>query len=364
MTDLAKITDLEKLKELLGKQQSGARRVIDEAEMRAALRGRVKGQDHVIDDVTRLIRLQWGKAQRKRPIANLLFLGPTGTGKTELAKVMAEYLYGDERNMLRFDMGEFKGTEGVTRLIGSPLGYVGSQQGGQLTRAVLNNPKRLVLFDEIEKAVSEVFDVFLQMMGDGRLTEAGSGKVADFTQSIIILTSNAESDAIGKLQEQIADYHEMVNAVKSHLADTKVFRAEIVGRIDRVYVFQPLEGLVVADIAAQKMENLAKEYELELAYVDPQFIVEAMSKGNKLSKFGVRELDRVINEMLGESMLAAKEAGVARVRLFVDEDGTMRIGAADEEGPVAEAAAIEIPAESDETEEPAPRGGKGSRGGD
>lgn len=321
--------------------------------MRSALKARVKGQDHVIDDVSRLIRLQWGKTQRKHPIANLLFLGPTGTGKTELAKAMAEYLYSDEKNMLRFDCGELKGPEGTTRLIGTPLGYVGSSQGGQLTRPVLNNPKRLILFDEIEKAHSEVFDIFLSMMGDGRLTEQGSGKTADFTQSIIILTSNAESDAIGKLQEQMDDYHEMVNAVKSHLADTKVFRPEIVGRIDKVHVFKPLAGIIIAEIVVLKMEALAKEYDLELVYVDPHFIVDAMQKGNKLSKFGVRELDRVINEMLGEAMLAAKEAGVKRVRLDVDEDsGEMSISPADEE--LADGNGEQAAASDEEEQEAAP----------
>lgn len=300
--------------------------------MRVALKERVKGQDHVIDDLVKFIRIQWGKVQRKRPIANLLFLGPPGTGKTELAGAMAAFLYGDEKNKLHFEMGQFKGKEGVTRLTGTPLGYVGSSQGGQLTRPVLNNPKRLILFDEIEKAEPEIFDAFLSMMGEGRLTEAGSGKVADFTQSIIILTSNAEFEAIGKLQEQMADDpQEMLNAVKSHLADTKIFRPELLSRVDKIYVFKPLEGIVIAEIAAMKMVGLAKDYDLELAYVDPQIIVDAMNKGNKLSKFGMRALSTVIDEMLGEGMMDAKDAGAQRVRLDVDEDGTFSISPADEE---------------------------------
>lgn len=328
MPDLSDLTDLAKLNALLNAQQSGKRRAIDETEMANALRGRVKGQDHVVDDISRLIRLQWGKEERKRPIANLLFLGPTGTGKTELAKAMAEYLYDDEKNMLRFDCSEFSGPEAKSRLAGVPSGYVSADQGGQLTRPVLNNPKRLILFDEIEKAYAEVFDLFLQTMGDARLTEQGSGRVADFTQAIIVLTSNAEADAIGKLQAEIADYHEMVNAVKSHLADTKVFRPEIIGRIDRVYVFKPLEGMVIAEIVVLKMSSLAKEYGLELAYVDPHLIVDAMGKGNKLARFGVRELDRVINEDFGEAMYEARQAGGKRVRLDQDSDGGLRISPA------------------------------------
>ena len=148
MPSLDKLTNLAELERLLQQQSQGESRNIDSVQMAAALKDRVKGQEHVIDDLVRLLKLEWGKEKRKRPIANLLFLGPTGTGKTELAKAVAEYLYGDEKAMLRFDCSEFTGGEAKTRLIGTPLGYVGSGQGGQLTRPVINNPKRLVLFDE------------------------------------------------------------------------------------------------------------------------------------------------------------------------------------------------------------------------
>jgi ATP-dependent Clp protease ATP-binding subunit ClpA len=329
MPKLENITNMAELQRLLDAQSSGESRTINTDEMIAALNDRVKGQDHVVTDVARVIKLAWAKERRKRPIANLLFLGPTGTGKTELAKAMAEYLYKDEKAMLRFDCSEFSGPEAKTRLVGTPLGYVGSGQGGQLTRPVINNPKRLILFDEIEKAYKEVMDLFLQMMGDGRLTEQGSGEVADYTQSIIILTSNAEAEAIGKLQEEMTNEQEMVNAVKSHLAATGKFRPEIVGRIDKVYVFKPLKGIVIAEIVALKMAGAAKEYGLELAYVDPHLIFEAMQRGNKLAKFGIRELDRQIGEMLGDHFIAAKEAGGKRVRLEFGEDGLVTISPAE-----------------------------------
>ncbi len=203
--------------------------------------------------------------------------------------------------------------------------FVDADKGGQLTRPVMNNRKRLVLFDEVEKAWSGIFDLFLSMMGDGRLTEQGSGKEANFTQSIIVLTSNAEADAITKIDQQIEDPQEKVNAIKQHLRDSKVFRAEILGRFDRIYVFKPLSGMVNAKIAVMKMRSLAKEYGLELAFVSPQLVVEAMQKGNKLKDFGVRELDRVIGEMLGDAMYEARRNNIKKIKLRLDPDGVLQI---------------------------------------
>lgn len=329
MSKLSRLTNMDELQKLLDAQKSGSSRTINEAEMIEALQGRVKGQDHVIQDVVRLVKLQWAKERRKRPIASLLFLGPTGTGKTELAKGMADYLYGDEKHMVRIDCSELTGPESKHYLVGVPTGYQGASSGGKLTRPLINNPKRIVLFDEVEKAYREVMDLFLQMMGDGRLTEQGSGEVADFTQSIIILTSNAEERAISQMLREITDPQELANSAKSHLVSTGIFRPEIAGRIDRLYIFKPLEGIVVCEIVALKMETLAKEYGLVLEYVDPQLIFDAMQRGNKLGKFGVRALDSEINNMLGGHFVAAKEAGGKHVRLEVDDDGDLVIAAAE-----------------------------------
>ena len=330
MSDMESMTDWKELERLLGDQDRAGEEIhVDEEGMSAALKNKVAGQDHVIDDLCRLLRLQAAKKERKRPIANLFFVGPTGVGKTELAKAMAHYLYEDEKNMLRFDCAEFSGPESKTRLIGTPQGYVDADKGGQLTRPVMNNRKRLVLFDEVEKAWSGIFDLFLSMMGDGRLTEQGSGKEANFTQSIIVLTSNAEADAITKIDQQIEDPQEKVNAIKQHLRDSKVFRAEILGRFDRIYVFKPLSGIVNAKIAVMKMRSLATEYGLELAFVSPQLVVEAMQKGNKLKDFGVRELDRVIGEMLGDAMYEARRNNIKKIKLRLDPDGVLQIDPAD-----------------------------------
>ena len=242
-----------------------------------------------------------------------------------MAKAIAGYLYGDESHMLRFDCSEFTGEEGKTRLIGTPTGYVGADKGGQLTRPVLNNPKKLVLFDEIEKAYNGIFDLFLSMMGDGRLTEQGSGRVADFTQSIIILTSNAEYEAVGKIQEQIDDPYEQVDAIKKHLRDSKTFRPEILGRFDRIYVFKPLPQEVMAEIAAIKTISLAKQYDLELTWVDPHLMYEALIASFKVADFGARELERIVDSMFAEAMIEARQSGSTRIAIGRSEDGQIEV---------------------------------------
>lgn len=327
---LSQKTDVERLKALLD-ATPGDVLVFNEEEMKTSLRSRVKGQDHIIDDVAKIIRTQGGKEKRTKPIASFLFLGPTGTGKTELCKALAEYIYGNEKDMLLFDCSEFSGPEAKTRLIGTPTGYVGAESGGQLTRPVLNNKRRLVVFDEIEKAYSGVFDLFLQMLGDGRLTEQGSGRQADFTQSIVVMTSNAEHEAIGKIQEQIEDPYERTDAMKKHLRDSKVFRAEIAGRVDRICVFKPLEGIVVAEITVLKMMKAAQAYGLELDRVDPELVYDAMQKSEKVKDFGIRELERIVDEMLADGLLAAREAGVERVKLLFDGEGALRVEPSEDE---------------------------------
>ena len=313
------ITDKERLFEMLANRRKGQARVIDEAEMNAALKRRVQGQDHIVDPLCRFIRLQWGKERRGKPVANLLFVGPPASGKTELAKSLAAYLFDDEKHLLRFDCSEFVGESGKTRLIGTPTGYVGASQGGQLTRPMFSNPRRLILFDEIEKAYTGVFDLMLSLMGEGRLTEQGSGKVADFTQSVIVLTSNAEHERIGSLLDQFDDPHELGNAVRAVLRDSNTFRPEIISRFDHVCIFKPLDEETRARIAGLKVAKAGEEFGVVIASIAPEIIFDIVAVGDDGQD--ARELTRLVDARLGELLLQAKESGYESVEITLDDQG-------------------------------------------
>jgi len=314
------ITNKDELLAQLAAFRKGKARSIAEEEMKTALKWRVRGQDHIVDPLCKFVRLQWGKEQRSKPIANLLFVGPPATGKTELANAMTEYLIDDEKHMLRFDCAEFGGAEGKTRLVGTPTGYVGASQGGQLTRPMLSNPRRLVLFDEIEKLNASVIDLMLSLMGEGRLTEQGSGKAADFTQSIIVLTSNAEHEAMGKLVEQFDDPHALESAVRSVLRESKTFRPEIVSRFDHIFVFKPLDDETRARVAALKVIKAGEEYGVKIKHVELKIVLEiVMIDGEQ----DAREIARRVDMKLGEVLLAAKEKNYREITIDFDENGKL-----------------------------------------
>lgn len=224
------------------------------------LHERVIGQDEAVEKVAQaILRSRAGISDENRPIGSFMFLGPTGVGKTELAKTLAEYLFDDERNIVRIDMSEYMEKFSVTRLIGAPPGYVGYDEGGQLTEAVRRKPYSVILFDEIEKAHPDVFNVLLQVLDDGRITD-GQGRTVNFKNTIIIMTSNLGSNYILDDMEQNESMSENArNSVNALLK--KTFRPEFLNRLDDIVMFTPLNKASVYKIVDLLLAKLAKRLE-------------------------------------------------------------------------------------------------------
>ena len=245
------------------------------------LRKRVVGQDHALGVIARAIRRsRAGLSDPRRPMGSFMFLGPTGVGKTEVAKSLAEYLFNDDTAMTRIDMSEYMEPHSVSRLIGSPPGYVGYEQGGVLTESVRRRPYQVLLFDEIEKANPDVFNVFLQILDDGRLTD-GQGHVVNFTNTIIIMTSNLPD----------------MDAVKHH------FRPEFINRIDEIVFFNPLGKDVMAGIVKIQLRGLEKrlaERHIELNITDKA--IKWLGDNGYDAVFGARPLKRLITSALEDKI--------------------------------------------------------------
>lgn len=269
------------------------------------LHERVIGQDEAVSAVTdAVIRARGGIKDPDRPVGSFIFLGPTGVGKTELGRALAEALFDDERNMIRLDMSEYMEKHTVARLIGAPPGYVGYEEGGQLTEAVRRKPYCVVLFDEIEKAHHDVFNVLLQILDDGRLTD-GKGRTVDFRNTIIIMTSNIGSQEILNRQEMGGDYDKMKASVLALLR--QYFRPEFLNRMDEVIVFHALEREQIKQIAVL----LLKKLNLRLAQTTKcslkwdESAVDYLSQKGYEPEFGARPLKRVIQQEV-ETQLSRK----------------------------------------------------------
>ena len=267
------------------------------------LHRRIVGQDDAVQRVCdAILRSRAGIQNPNRPIGSFLFLGPTGVGKTELCKALAEALFDSERNMVRIDMSEYMEQYSVARLIGAPPGYVGYDEGGQLTEAVRRKPYAVVLFDEVEKAHPDVLNVLLQVLDDGRITD-GQGRTVDFKNTIIILTSNIGSDTLldgmdeqGRLRPGVEDW--VRNELKTR------FRPEFINRLDEIAFFKPLTGENLKDIVDLLMKDLAsrleaRSYHLSVTDAAKAYIVENGSD----PQFGARPLKRFIQSH-AESLLA------------------------------------------------------------
>jgi len=263
------------------------------AHLEEELKQKVVGQDHALARIAAAIRRsRAGLAEHSRPIGSFLFLGPTGVGKTETAKALAYSLFNDEKAMVRIDLSEYQEPHSVARLIGAPPGYVGFEEGGQLTEAIRRKPYSVVLFDEVEKAHPQVFNVFLQILDEGRLTD-GRGRTVDFKNTILILTSNLGSEVFsedGKFEEKEKKVLEQVH---------RFFRPEFINRLDALVVFHPVSPEMLTKIVDLQLFELAKrlkEQGLELE-VTPE-AKKYLAVAGFDPQFGARPLKRVINEEL------------------------------------------------------------------
>ncbi|MBC7811784.1 MAG: AAA family ATPase, partial [Burkholderiales bacterium] len=268
--------------------------------MEERLHERVIGQEEAVRAVSSAVRRsRAGLQDPNRPVGTFLFLGPTGVGKTELARALAEYLFDDENSMVRIDMSEYGERHSVARLIGAPPGYVGYEEGGQLTEAVRRRPYSVVLFDEIEKAHSDVFNVFLQVFDDGRLTD-GQGRTVDFTNTVIIMTSNVGSQIIKQMGPD-ANQKALRNAVM--LEVDGVFRPEFLNRLDDIIMFRRLtqkDIMRIVDIQLKRLERLLRDRGLSI-----QLTVEAkqyLSEKGYDPVFGARPLKRTIQRELQDPL--------------------------------------------------------------
>ncbi len=273
--------------------------------LESILHERVVGQDEAVTKVSEaILRARAGIANPNRPIGSFLFLGPTGVGKTELGKTLAATLFDDEKSMIRIDMSEYMEKFSVTRLIGAPPGYVGYEEGGQLTEAVRRKPYSVVLFDEVEKAHPDVFNIFLQILDDGRVTDS-QGRLIDFKNTVIILTSNLGSRHI---LESIAKYGEIVEEAKEEIDKTlkQYFRPEFLNRLDEIIYFKALEKNVVygiVELILKGVINRLKEKGVELSFTKAS-IKWLVEEGYDM-EFGARPLKRIVQAQV-ETLLAKK----------------------------------------------------------
>jgi ATP-dependent Clp protease ATP-binding subunit ClpA len=234
--------------------------------MEEELHRRVIGQEEAISAVSDAIRrARAGLKDPKRPIGSFIFLGPTGVGKTELARALAEFLFDDEEAMVRLDMSEYMEKHTVSRLIGAPPGYIGYEEGGQLTEAVRRRPYKVILFDEVEKAHPDVFNILLQILEDGRLTD-GHGRTVDFKNSVLIMTSNLGSqefqrDSLGFRYEaqSKSEQKRLKSSIEGALKQT--FRPEFINRIDEIIIFEPLTEEQIREIVDLMMKEVQARIE-------------------------------------------------------------------------------------------------------
>ncbi len=294
--------------------------------MEDILRERVVGQDHALREISDVIRRsRVGLHEPGRPMGVFLFVGPTGVGKTETAKALAEFLFDDERKLLRLDMSEYSERHSTARLIGSPPGYVGYEEGGQLTEKVRREPYQIILLDEIEKAHPEVYNTLLQLMDEGQLTD-GQGRTVDFSNTVVIMTSNLASEKIVEAENMETAEAAIQQALKQH------FRPEFLNRLDETVVFRPLGQKQMQNIVDLQLQRVAKrlykEQGLDLEVGEQ--VRQMLANQGESREYGARPLQRTIKKVilnpLAKSLLAEdtqeeKQKSKQKAKVFLDEQG-------------------------------------------
>jgi len=294
------------------------------AHLEEELKTRVVGQDQALIKIAKAIRRsRVGLSEENRPIGSFLFLGPTGVGKTETAKALAFTLFNDEKALIRIDMSEYQEAHTVARLIGAPPGYVGYEEGGQLTEAVRRKPYSVILFDEVEKAHPQVFNIFLQIFDEGRLTD-GRGRTVNFKNTIIILTSNLGSEIYREESDQKKREEKILSLVH------KFFRPELINRLDAIVIYHPLNQEMMKKIVELQLKNVEERLKKQSLSLS---ITEAVK--NHLLKigfdevFGARPLKRVINELIVDEIALQMVEGKIKIddEIIVDlKNGKIEIG--------------------------------------
>lgn len=304
-------------------------------QMEGILHGRLIGQEEAVKAVSKAIRrARAGLKDPKRPIGSFIFLGPTGVGKTELARALAESMFGDEDSMIRIDMSEYMEKHATSRLVGSPPGYVGYEEGGQLTEKVRRKPYSVVLLDEVEKAHPEVFNILLQVLEDGRLTDS-KGRTIDFRNTVLIMTSNVGANELKNnkyvgfsLGDEEQDYKNMRSKVTTELK--KAFRPEFLNRIDETIVFHSLEKKHMKYIVELMVKELQKRLtEQEIDFVLSDKAIEKIANEGFDPEYGARPLRRSIQknveDLLSEELLRENITRGQKVTIDLDKSGEFKV---------------------------------------